>query len=66
MTEQERNVVTVLELDPKHIDEIVQNCNISPTSIMPLLLNLEMRGVIVACGGNMYALPGDEVMHRDR
>lgn len=66
LTEQERNVVTLLGLDPKHIDEIAQNCNISSTSIMPLLLNLEMRGVIVACGGNMYALPGDDTMQRDR
>ena len=63
---QERTIVAALGLDPKHIDEIAQNCNISPTSIMSLLLNLEMRGVIVACGGNMYALPRGDVMRRNR
>jgi DNA processing protein len=57
MSEEESRIVSVLELDPKHIDELVQICNISPTSILPVLLNLEMRGVIVSCGGGTYALP---------
>jgi DNA processing protein len=57
LTESERIVVGAMGLNPKHIDEIAQNCNISPTSILPLLLSLEMRGVIVSCGGNTYALP---------
>ncbi len=66
LTALERTVVNDMELDPKHIDEIAQNCNISPASIMPLLLNLEMRGVIVACGGNMYALTREDVIRRER
>lgn len=66
LTSQERTIVTALGLDPKHIDEIAQNCNISSTSIMSLLLNLEMRGVIVACGGNMYALPRGDIIRRER
>jgi DNA processing protein len=57
LSDAERSIVSVLELDPKHIDELVQICNISPTSILPILLNLEMRGVIVSCGGGTYALP---------
>jgi DNA processing protein len=57
LSEAERLIVGVMGLNPKHIDEIAQNCNISPTSILPLMLSLEMRGVIVSCGGNTYALP---------
>ena len=57
LTDLESRIVDALELDPKHIDELVRICNISPTSLLPLLLNLEMRGAIVSCGGGTYALP---------
>lgn len=57
LTGMEQRVVDVLELEPKHIDELVRICNISPTSLLPVLLNLEMRGAIVSCGGGAFALP---------
>jgi DNA processing protein len=56
----EQKVIDALELDPKHIDELVRICNISPTSLLPLLLNLEMRGAIVSCGGGAFALPAPD------
>ncbi len=55
-TDEERAVLSALDLNPKHIDELVQFCHISPTVMFPLLLGLEMRGVIVSCGGGAYAL----------
>jgi len=55
-TERERAIVAALDLNPKHIDELVQFCDISPTAILPVLLDLEMRGVIASCGGGAYAL----------
>jgi DNA processing protein len=60
----ERRVVDALELDPKHIDELVRICNISPTSLLPVLLNLEMRGTIVSCGGGSFALPAPDGGYR--
>jgi len=54
--EDERRVLEALSLDPKHIDELVQFCHISPAIILPILLDLEMRGVIASCGGGTYAL----------
>ena len=54
--EDERRVLAALDLDPKHIDELVQFCHISPAIILPILLDLEMRGVIVSCGSGSYAL----------
>ena len=54
----ERKVVMTLDLDPKHIDELAQICHISSTVILPLLLDLEMRGIIESCGGGTYALAG--------
>lgn len=61
-TEQERTILSALDLNPKHIDELVQFCDISPTAILPVLLDLEMRGVITSCGGGSYALasPGGD------
>ena len=60
LTGLERKVVGALELDPKHIDELVRICNISPTTLLPVLLNLEMRGAIVSCGGGAFALPAPD------
>ena len=58
LTVDEKRVVLALDLDPKHIDELAQICHISSTVIMPLLLDLEMRGIIESCGGGTYALAG--------
>lgn len=52
----ERSLVAALDLNPKHIDDLVQICHISPTVILPLLLDLEMRGIIESCGGGTYAV----------
>jgi len=54
----ERRVVMALDLNPKHIDELADICHISSTVILPLLLDLEMRGIIESCGGGTYALAG--------
>ena len=54
----DKKVVLALDLDPKHIDELAQICHISSTVILPLLLDLEMRGIIESCGGGTYALAG--------
>ncbi|MBN1164410.1 MAG: DNA-processing protein DprA, partial [Candidatus Krumholzibacteriota bacterium] len=55
LDEMERKVLASLTLDPKHIDEILQICHISATSILPLLLNLEMKGLVESCGGGTFA-----------
>lgn len=56
MTDEEKKVYSVLELNPKHVDELLRICHISATSILPLLLNLEMKGLVEPCGGGTYAL----------
>jgi DNA processing protein len=58
LTDEERTVLSALDLNPKHIDDLVQFCHISPTFMLPLLLGLEMRGFIESCGGGTYALAG--------
>lgn len=52
---EERVVIEALALDPKHIDDLVRLCHISPAVLLPILLDLEMRGFVEACGGGAYA-----------
>ena len=55
-SDEERALLSALDLDPKHIDELLQFCHISPAVALPVLLDLEMRGAVVSCGGGRYAL----------
>jgi len=55
-TADERALLAALDLNPKHIDELVRFCHISPAVMLPMLLDLEMRGAVVSCGGGAYAL----------
>lgn len=63
LSETERMVLSALDLNPKHVDELVQICNISATSILPVLLELEMKGMIESCGGGLYARAAEDVEH---
>jgi len=55
-TNDERAVLSTIDLEPKHIDELMRFCHIPPTVMLPLLLDLEMRGIIESCGAGTYAL----------
>lgn len=52
----EMSVLGALDLEPKHIDEIVRICNSSSSNLLPVLLDLEMKGEIVSFGNGTYAL----------
>ncbi|MBN1885289.1 MAG: DNA-processing protein DprA [Candidatus Krumholzibacteriota bacterium] len=54
-----QRLVAALDLEPKHIDELAEICDIPAVVILPLLLELEMRGVVERCGVGLYAIaPG--------
>lgn len=55
-TAEEHLLLGALDLEAKHIDDLVQFCHISPAMMLPMLLDLEMRGAVVSCGGGAYAL----------
>lgn len=55
-SDEERALLSALETDPKHIDELLRFCHIPPAVALPLLLDLEMRGIVVSCGSGAYAL----------
>jgi DNA processing protein len=54
--DEERALLSALDLDPKHIDELLRFCHIPPAAALSLLLGLEMRGIVASCGGGTYAL----------
>lgn len=56
LSKHERCVLSALELNPKHIDDLVRICHISATSMLPILLDLEMKGLVASTGGGCYAL----------
>jgi DNA processing protein len=55
-TDDEAALLSALDVDPKHIDELLQFCHIPPAVALSLLLDLEMRGIVISCGGGTYAL----------
>ncbi len=55
-SDEERALLSALDVDPKHIDELLRFCHIPPAVALPLLLDLEMRGIVASCGGGAYAL----------
>jgi DNA processing protein len=54
--DDERTLLAALDVDPKHIDELLRFCHIPPAVALSLLLDLEMRGIVISCGGGTYAL----------
>jgi DNA processing protein len=54
--DDERALLSALDVDPKHIDELLRFCHIPPAVALSLLLDLEMRGIVISCGGGTYAL----------
>ncbi len=55
-SDDERALLSALDTESKHIDELLRFCHIPPAVALPLLLDLEMRGIVVSCGSGAYAL----------
>ncbi|MCI9148606.1 MAG: DNA-protecting protein DprA [Hungatella sp.] len=55
LAKKEKMVYSCLDLQPKFIDRIVEECGLSLGECLTLLLELEMRGYIVQTAGHYYA-----------
>jgi len=51
---QERAMVELLDLRPKHVDVIIREISLPPSQVISLLTLLEMRGFIRRVPGNAY------------
>ncbi len=51
LTQEERNLYELIEESPMHIDRIIQRSQLDPGKAASLLLNLELKGVILQLPG---------------
>ncbi len=56
LSQDERHVVDNLEAEPQHIDEIAARCNMAASLINPVLLQLELKGLVISHPGGKYSI----------
>lgn len=52
--EEERRVFSLLSLEGRHIDNLIENSNLSPAQVSATLLQLELRGLVRQLSGKIY------------
>ena len=55
-TEEEKNIVNLIQTEPAHIDKIIQITKLKPHVVSSLLTGLELNGYIKNMGGQIYTL----------
>ena len=55
LAKKEKMVYSVLDLQPKNIDDVVKEAGLPLSEGMMLLLDLELKGFVVHEGGNYYS-----------
>ncbi|PLX87006.1 MAG: DNA-protecting protein DprA [Desulfuromonas sp.] len=51
---QQKNLYTILDSEPRHIDEIGRKCGLTPMEVSAILLDLELQGAVQALPGRHY------------
>lgn len=52
---EEKKVLEAVGYDPTSVDRVVQRTGLTPESVSSMLLIMEMRGLVSACGGGLYS-----------
>ena len=52
--DEEKMIFSLLSLEARHIDNLIENSNLSPAQVSATLLNLELRGLVRQLSGKMY------------
>ena len=52
--DEEKKIYSLLSLEGRHIDNLIENSNLSPAQVSATLLHLELRGVVRQLSGKMY------------
>lgn len=53
-TAEEKKIFSLLSLEGRHIDNLIENSSLSPAQVSATLLQLELRGVVRQLSGKMY------------
>ncbi|MGE5239781.1 MAG: DNA-processing protein DprA [Chloroflexota bacterium] len=54
ISEEEKAICGILGAEPKHVDAIAREAQMAPSRLLPLLLSLEIRGVVRQIGGKRF------------
>jgi DNA processing protein len=54
LTEEERKLVELLSLQPKHMDQIILESKLSTSQVTGMMTMLEMKGIVKRVPGNAY------------
>ncbi len=54
ITEEEKQILNILDNDPKHIDELTRISSVEITQLLTILLQLELKGAIKQIGGKQF------------
>ncbi len=52
--EEEKQIFSLLSLESRHIDNLIENSSLSPAQVSATLLQLELRGLVRQLSGKMY------------
>mgnify|MGYP003973594957 FL=1 len=52
--DEEKKIFSLLSLESRHIDNLIENSNLSPAQVSATLLQLELRGLVRQLSGKMY------------
>jgi DNA processing protein len=52
--DKERQVFSLLSLEGRHIDHLIENSDLSPAQVSATLLQLELRGLVRQLSGKIY------------
>lgn len=54
VSDDEKKLLNFIDIYPQSIDEIIQQCGMSPQKVNELLLTLELKGVVEALAGKQF------------
>ena len=54
LAKKEKMVYSFIDLHPKHLEDIVNDCGLPLSECMMILLDLELKGFVTSFGGNYY------------
>ena len=54
LTPEEQNLLKLIDINPVHIDQLIQKSGLLPNQVTSLLLELELSGVIKQLPGKMF------------
>lgn len=55
LSRTEKNVLSVIHLDPKNIDDIAEDCKLSASEVSSALLTLQLKKLVIQLPGNAFA-----------